>query len=163
MEYPPGVCVNGKTQIKIDITLLISCDKVSNTLQHKVQKNILWLGRWVSPCRWCCYKLPMNAVNPDRLHLLTTAVFTIIWFCLVTPVALKWHPTFAFTSQSNVLWEKKARSLQIVGMFLFHSLHVFMYSLWTSFMFRFKWSWKNSAENEVWCVLHIKMGADESM
>lgn len=95
--------LTSQTQKNRYITFLTNCDRVSNTLQHKVQKDILW---WVSKSKQMfLHKLPTNTINSaSRTHLqsFTDLFKSSRWLLFVTPSALERYPTFAFTSQSDV-------------------------------------------------------------
>lgn len=162
---PPSVCVKGKkTQIKIDITLLTYSNKVSNTLQHKVQKDILWLGRWVSPCRWCCcYKLPMNAVNPDRLPLLTdNSCFHhhLVWFSHVSSSEVTSnfcpHITVKCALRKSLKFADCGHFFLFLCVFHVFSLNFFHVSLQMQLK-KFSWEWN------VTCFCTLRWEADESM
>lgn len=103
---------------KIHNTFSTYCNKVSNTFQHKVQKDILWVGEWVRPCRcWCASCLQMQKMTSPEI----TCNYST--FSHTNTVSLNWQPSWAFTSQS-MCFEKKILScflrVYVFSLKLFH-------------------------------------------
>lgn len=114
---------------KIDIFFTY---KVSNTFQHKVQKDILWVGEWFRPCRcWCASCLRTQKITSPEITCYYTPSTTVSSFSHTNTVYLNWQSSWAFTSQSNVLWE----NLWVWEIcadyehFLSHFLHIYVFSL----------------------------------